>query len=221
MPSFWWKRLKPEAIAAYPPPTVLSTSSNCYSCGFLLCTPLQIFLQLIPFLVIIFHLWSKPRGVFLRKMWRKSKSDDFSLYKCGGKVFLCQTHALTNSVIWKIAEARKFVFGLFYSHPQLLKCLIIISHVLAHECLNFHLFFSVQAQILAISPSHTLMENSVWLKTHFEQSALWSSLCRTNITLCYMAGQGLGIYCSDNQTAHGEKRTKGEEARKHLLKLTF
>lgn len=139
-----------------------------------------------------------------------------------GKVFLCQTHALTIRVTWKIAEARKFVFGLFYSHPQLqvlLRCLIIISHAFAQKRLDFHLFLSVQ--ILAISPSHTLMENSVWLKMHLEQSALWTSLRRTNITLCGMAGQGLGIYCSDSQTAHVEKKGKGEEAQKHLPKLTF
>lgn len=176
-----------------------------------------------------FHLWSKPRGVFLRKMWRKSKSDGFSLYKWGvggmGKVSLCQTHALTVSVTWKIAEAGKFVFGFFYSHPQLqvlLQCFIIISHVFARECLNFHLFFSVQVQILAISPSHTLMENSFWLKMHLEQSALWSSLCRTNVTLCCMAGQGLGIYCSDNRTAQGKKGQREKRPKRspktHFLK---
>lgn len=92
------KRLKNEAVATYPQPPVLFTSSNCCReisvvASFL--TAFQIFLQLIPFHLIIFSLWSKPRSVFLRKMWNKSKSYCFSLYKRGGKVYLCQTHALT------------------------------------------------------------------------------------------------------------------------------
>lgn len=50
------KELKPQAAAAYPPPTVLSTSSNCCRDVAVVApfrTPLQILLQWIPFLVVI------------------------------------------------------------------------------------------------------------------------------------------------------------------------
>lgn len=134
----------------------------------------------------------------------------FSLYK-----WFSQVCDLTISVTSKTAEAIKYVFSLFHGHPQLqvlLQWLIIISHGLLmnafgflHARSNSHYFFKVKLIILFFLCPFLLRENSVWLKMPLEQSALWSSLCSTNMTLCSQQAKGW------ESAALGSKQPTGKQ----------